>query len=73
MMSRLCDTVCTGPCLANGMPVTIVGAIVRVWLKAETDSVIEGNQKTGNLSQAMDHAKQLMAQNLSRALAVFKK
>ena len=30
--------------------------------------MIEGNQKTGNLSQAMDHAKQLMAQNPSQAL-----
>ena len=73
MMSRLCDIMCTGQCLANGMPVTTVGAIVRVWIKAETGSVIEGNQKTGNLSQAMDHAKQLMAQNPSQALAVFKK
>lgn len=68
MLSRLCDTICTGQCLANGMPVTTAGAIVRVWIKAETDSVIEGNQKTGNLSQAMDHAKQLMAQNPSQAL-----
>ena len=65
MMSCLCETICTGQCLANGMPVSTVGAIVRVWMKAETDSVIEDNQRTGNLSQAMDHAKQLMAQNPS--------
>ena len=30
--------------------------------------MIEGNHKTGNLSQAMDHAKQLMAQNPDQAL-----
>ena len=29
---------------------------------------MKGNEKTGNLSEAMDHAKELMAQNPSQAL-----